>query len=47
MPQPYPLYQVDAFQASARGGRLLCQLNGDRVRIAGRAALYLRGTIFV
>ncbi|MBU1040483.1 MAG: PhzF family phenazine biosynthesis protein [Proteobacteria bacterium] len=39
--------RLDAFQASARGGRLFCELLGDRVRIAGRAALYLRGTIFV
>ncbi len=32
-------------QASARGGRLLCRLDGDRVRIAGRAWLFLRGEI--
>ena len=38
---------LDAFQASQRGGRLFCELRGDRVRIAGRAALYLRGQIFV
>jgi len=39
--------RLNAFQASSRGGRLFCELMGDRVRIAGRAALYLRGTIFV
>jgi PhzF family phenazine biosynthesis protein len=39
--------RLDAYQASSRGGRLFCELRGDRVRIAGRAALYLRGTIFV
>lgn len=39
--------RLDAFQASARGGRLFCELRGDRVRMAGRAALYLRGTIFL
>lgn len=39
--------RLDAFQASARGGRLFYELKGDRVRIAGRAALYLRGTIYV
>lgn len=39
--------RLEAFQASKRGGRLSCELRGDRVRIAGRAALYLRGTIFV
>ena len=39
--------RLDAYQASARGGRLSCELKGDRVRIAGRAALYLRGEIFI
>lgn len=39
--------RLDAYQASSRGGRLFCELRGDRVRIAGRAALYLRGTIYV
>lgn len=34
-----------ARQVSARGGELLCTLEGDRVRLAGRAALYLRGEI--
>lgn len=37
--------RLSAFQASRRGGRLACELKGDRVRIAGRAALYLRGEI--
>lgn len=37
--------QLNAYQASRRGGRLFCELKGDRVRIAGRAALYLRGQI--
>lgn len=34
-----------ARQVSARGGELLCESAGDRVRIGGRAALYLRGEI--
>jgi len=34
-------------QVSARGGRLLCEYQGDRVRISGGAALYMRGTIYV
>lgn len=34
-----------ARQVSARGGELLCTLEGSRVRLAGRAALYLRGEI--
>ena len=36
-----------ARQISARGGTLICDACGDRVRIAGRAALYLEGTIKV
>jgi len=34
-----------SYQASKRGGRLWCELKNGRVRIAGRAALYLRGHI--
>lgn len=34
-------------QASPRGGTLWCTLEGDRVRIAGRAALYAEGRITV
>jgi PhzF family phenazine biosynthesis protein len=37
--------RMDARQLSKRGGALSCALRGDRVTIAGRAALYLRGTI--
>jgi len=36
-----------ARQISARGGELDCALRGDRVTIAGRAVLYLEGTIRV
>jgi len=36
-----------ARQLSARGGELWCELAGDRVRLAGRAVLYLRGEISV
>ncbi len=36
---------LDAEQVSARGGRLKCELKGDRVLISGRAVLYARGTI--
>jgi predicted PhzF superfamily epimerase YddE/YHI9 len=38
---------LSAQQLSARGGDLLCELAGDRVRIAGQAVLYLRGEIAV
>jgi PhzF family phenazine biosynthesis protein len=34
-----------AHQVSPRGGELFCRLAGDRVRIAGRVAPYLEGTI--
>lgn len=38
-------FNLSARQVSARGGDLLCELRGDRVGIAGRAVLYLRGEI--
>ena len=36
---------LEARQLSKRGGALSCALNGDRVSIAGRAVLYLEGTV--
>lgn len=36
-----------ARQVSARGGELWCELQGERVVMAGHAALYLEGTIEV
>lgn len=36
---------MEARQLSTRGGRLACRVRGDRVDIAGRAILYLEGTI--
>lgn len=36
---------LHARQLSARGGELWCSLDCDRVRIAGRSALYLRGEL--
>jgi PhzF family phenazine biosynthesis protein len=36
-----------ALQVSKRGGELFCRLAGERVRISGRAALYLEGTITI
>jgi PhzF family phenazine biosynthesis protein len=38
---------LSARQISARGGVLACTVDGERVRIAGEAALYLEGTIHV
>jgi PhzF family phenazine biosynthesis protein len=37
--------RLGARQLSARGGELACEQRGERVRIAGRAVLYLEGTI--
>lgn len=37
--------QLHARQVSTRGGELWCELAGDRVKIAGHAALYLQGSI--
>ena len=36
-----------AKQVSKRGGELYCELAGDRVKIGGHAALYLKGEIYV
>ena len=38
--------RLHARQISARGGELWCEAAGPRVKIAGHAALYLRGEIF-
>jgi len=38
---------LKAAQLSARGGELECTLRGDRVGIAGRAVLYMEGTITI
>jgi len=39
--------QLAARQVSARGGELACRLAGDRVHIAGHAALYVKGLLNV
>ncbi len=36
-----------ARQVSARGGELRCELKGDRVRMSGRASLYMKGHLFL
>lgn len=38
---------IHARQVSARGGDLYCRMSGDRVLIAGHAALYMTGRIHV
>lgn len=39
--------RLKARQVSARGGALSCELAGDRVRIAGKAVLYMDGAIYI
>ncbi len=39
--------EMFARQISKRGGELFCELAGDRVKIGGSAALYLKGEIYV
>ena len=39
--------ELHAFQVSKRGGELFCRLMGERVRISGKAAFYLEGTITI
>ncbi|TWA82534.1 PhzF family phenazine biosynthesis protein [Azospirillum brasilense] len=39
--------RLKARQVSARGGSLSCELVGDRVKIAGKAVLYMDGAIYI
>ena len=39
--------KLHARQVSARGGELFCENAGERVKIAGRAALYMEGRISI
>ncbi len=36
-----------AYQLSKRGGILYCQYSGERVKMAGRCAMYMKGEIFI
>ena len=38
---------ISAYQASARGGEMLCELHGDRVVLLGQAALFSTGELTV
>jgi predicted PhzF superfamily epimerase YddE/YHI9 len=38
---------LHAFQVSKRGGELFCVFMGERVKISGKAALYMEGTIMI
>jgi PhzF family phenazine biosynthesis protein len=37
--------ELHAFQVSKRGGELFCTYAGARVKIAGKAVLYMQGTV--
>ena len=39
--------EMFARQVSARGGELFCEMAGDRVKIGGKATLYMKGEIYV
>lgn len=39
--------RLEARQVSARGGALACELAGDRVKMGGKAVLYMEGSIVV
>lgn len=39
--------ELTAYQASPRGGVLYCRVDGDRIRMAGKAALYAVSELFV
>ena len=39
--------KLSAEQISSRGGKLICELQGDRVRISGKAVTYLVGEIYL
>jgi PhzF family phenazine biosynthesis protein len=39
--------KLDAVQCSPRGGKLFCELRGDRVDIAGQGKLFMEGTIYL
>jgi predicted PhzF superfamily epimerase YddE/YHI9 len=37
--------QIRAWQASRRGGKILCTLENERVQLQGECVFYLEGTI--
>lgn len=39
--------KMNAKQLSKRGGKLYCEFEGERVKISGRASLYMVGEIFI
>ena len=39
--------ELVAYQASARGGVLYCRVDGQRIRMAGKAALYAVSELYI
>jgi predicted PhzF superfamily epimerase YddE/YHI9 len=39
--------KLNAVQLSERGGKLICELSGNRVKINGKAITYMEGKIFL
>lgn len=39
--------EITAYQPSPRGGTLYCRMGGERVKLAGKAALYAESTIYL
>ena len=39
--------EITAYQPSPRGGTLYCRMDGERVKLAGKAALYAESTIYL
>ena len=39
--------EITAYQASLHGGTLYCSMGGERVKLAGKAALYAESTIYL
>lgn len=39
--------RLSAFQASSRGGHLMCELAGDRVLISGKAVTFMKAEIYL
>ncbi len=38
-------WEIFAYQASERGGTLICSLKGDRVSLSGKACLYAKAEL--
>ena len=37
--------ELRAYQASRRGGELICRVNGDRIALEGTCVFYLQGEV--